>query len=382
MIHAESKPVILLSALILSGCASVAEVDTDAQWEDLPRLLRPSVGSAASVSGQYFIVTGGVRADLSAGNDVQVLNLDRLEWSMAGPLAVPRFMHEQVTLNDGRVLIVGGRNFGSGEKFVPLDSCELLTNNGRTSTPTGALPEPMATPRVHTLPDGRIVAVGGATVAVYDPQQEKWSSAATLHESRVEHATVMIDDETLLVIGGIHRDTIERVDLQRGRSTLLSARLHGPTDDLAAVRMDDGRVWLIGGQHSDTGLTTDETWLLSLDADGDHAALKPGPDWPHSSGIADQRVIPTSRGYVLIGGESQTQYGDFEMSSVVLIDPALAKPTLAMMPPTSEPHDDAVAAWVDGWLIVAGGQVTNRSVTMLRLPLPVMKAERLRWPAD
>jgi hypothetical protein len=148
------------------------------------------------------------------------------------------------------------------------------------------------------------------------------------------------------------------------------------------VRLDDGRVWVLGGQHSDTGLTTDRTWLVTLDAEGADAVIERGPEWPNSLGIADIQVVDTPKGYLLVGGEAQTQYGDFEMSSVVLIDPASATPTLAMMPPTAEPHDDAVAAWVDGWLIVAGGQVTGRAVTILRLPLPVMKVERLRWPAD
>jgi len=380
MLDLRAKSVICVLAMVLSGCAAVPEAAVDAQWEALPDLLRPVVGSAASVSGDHFIVTGGVRVDLTASADVQVLDLETLTWSLGAPLVEPRLMHGQVTLDDGRVLVAGGRQFG-GDRTVALDACELLSADGLTSTPTDPLPGAMATPRLHKLSDGRIVAVGGDIAAAFDPATEQWGHVVSLRESRSDHATVLLADQTVLVIGGLRRDSIERVDLETASSRMLSAKLPMALDDLSAVLLDDGRVWVLGGQDSTTGLTTDRTWLVSLN-DGDSSSIERGPNLPNRYGMADQRVVVTPGGVVLIGGEAQTQFGDIELKDVLLIDPSVSPPGLARLPDTAEAHDDAVSAWADGWLIVAGGQVTGRGMNMLRLPLPVMRVERLRWPVQ
>ena len=221
---------------------------------------------AVSLHRRRAVVTGGVMLGSGASTAVQVLDLDAMTWRVSAHLVHGRYEHAQITLKDGRILIVGGRLREPATGPVTTASCELISADLKTSTLTAELPMIIRTPTLHMLADGRVVAVGMLIAAVFDPETETWATLTPLKRRRSGHASVMLDDGTILIAGGVNQATFERLNPKTGTSELLNVRLPTGIDDLAMVKLPDGRLWVIGGQEM-TGETTDRTWLLTLNAE-------------------------------------------------------------------------------------------------------------------
>lgn len=159
--------------------------------------------------------------------------------------------HLAILLADGKVLIVGGRDFGteytSSEVYNPvtnawtlsgdlnvarsdnsslhratltlLDSGKVLIVGGASSSPLSAevydpatgvwtLTDPLNSEhKIHTatlLADGRVLVVGGdSNVAeIYDPSDGSWSVTGSTNQIRYNHAAVLLSDGKVLVTGG------------------------------------------------------------------------------------------------------------------------------------------------------------------------------------
>src|SRR5436190_13188567 len=83
-------------------------------------------------------------------------------FTATGNLTTPRVEHSATLLTNGKVLIAGGENFGTGHGETVWASAELYDLSTRTFTATGD----MTTPRwMHTatlLPNGRVLITGGS----------------------------------------------------------------------------------------------------------------------------------------------------------------------------------------------------------------------------
>lgn len=348
----------------------------DPQWERLADMPVAVAAPAVSVRGRLAVVTGGVVLGSGASGAVQVLDLDGLTWSLPVQLNTPRYQHGQITLGDGRILIVGGRTRRPAERPVATASCELISAELTACKPTADLPMPMRSPTLHKLDDGKVVAVGSHVVAVYEPKEAAWTVAAPLRQARREHASVLLDNGTILIGGGIGRSTFEQVDLASGKSVQLKALLPTALDDLAMVLLANGRVWIIGGQAID-GQTTDRTWLLTVDSEGG-SLIEDGPALGLPGGVADHVVVVTPNGVVVSGGESQNGRHDTELADAFWLDPVGL--TVRRLPATEIAHDDA-AGFDDGrWAVVLGGQV-KAPFLGVPVPTPIRAVHRIRLPA-
>jgi len=140
------------------------------------------------------------------------------------PMAVARFGHTATTLPDGRVLVVGGTQEDS-----PV-AAEIWDPGTGTFLPSG-------TPLVernwgHTatlLPDGRVLFVGGQSAAgigtydmtlvelavaeVWDPRTDEFTEAGALEIGRVFHTASPLPDGRVLVTGGFGTDADDQPTL-------------------------------------------------------------------------------------------------------------------------------------------------------------------------
>lgn len=359
-----------MACVLLCGLPRAVAAQT---WERLPDMPVAVAAPAASVRGRSAVVTGGVVLGGGATGAVQAMDLDGLTWTLPTVLNTPRYQHAQVTLQDGRILVAGGRTRLPGLMPEATRSCELIAADLSAVNPTADLPVPMRSPTLHLLNDGRVAAVDYQVLAVFDPAEQTWAVASPLMHSRREHASLLLDDGTILIAGGIGQASFERVDLEKGQSRVLSARLPKGLDDLAMVALPGGRVWVIGGQSLD-GQTTDQTWVLSFDAEGG-SRLDPGPALGLPGGVADHVVVVTPNGVVVSGGESQNGPHDTELSDSFHLDPGAL--TVRPLPATQIAHDDA-AGFSDGdWAFVLGGQV-KASFLGARVPTPIRAVHRIR----
>ena len=163
-----------------------------------------------------------------------------------------------VRLRDGRVMLGGG---DGGNKVV-----ELFDPVTETFTLTGSLNTGRSMLTAHTLPDGRVIVIGGTNVSaggVNAPQatMETWSPATglwtyfpvSLVTPRCWHASALIRDGSILVMGGYPTNgsctptaAVEQVDPLAGTVSPFASLGHANTE-WSAVTMQDGSVLAVGG---------------------------------------------------------------------------------------------------------------------------------------
>src|SRR5205823_1788173 len=124
-------------------------------------------------------------------------------------------------LQDGRVLIAGGRTTGGGDSAL-LAAVEIYDPQTRSFSPTGSLAYRRAGHTATLLPDGRVLIVGGTgaedtsgVAETYDPQTGSFSLAGNDgYPGRVGHTATLIGrgqrfteafEWAIVIIGGVDR---------------------------------------------------------------------------------------------------------------------------------------------------------------------------------
>jgi N-acetylneuraminic acid mutarotase len=111
---------------VIGGMTSDGETTTEVSvfdpatqtWSSGPSLRGTGMegfGTSAFASGHRLFVT-------TMSGSVQMLSEDGSEWILAGQTSEPRFFHRQLTTVDGRVLVVGGASMATGK----TNTLELL----------------------------------------------------------------------------------------------------------------------------------------------------------------------------------------------------------------------------------------------------------------
>jgi hypothetical protein len=158
---------------------------------------------------------------LSAGTTAscQTYNPATNSWAAAAAMPGARTGHQfnQITLQNGRVLMTGGMSV-SVNITTQVITTTPLTNACYYDQPTNTwTSSTMATARsLHSatrLADGRVVVCGGAQgsltlpvavdgVEVYSPTTNGWASLAALPTPRMAHASALLPDGTIVLLGG------------------------------------------------------------------------------------------------------------------------------------------------------------------------------------
>ena len=163
-----------------------------------------------------------------------------------------------VRLRDGRVMLGGGdMSQTSVEIYDPMVG-------QFADGPPLAQGRSMLT--AHTLPDGRVAVVGGAsitaggvdvpldTIELFDPATNMWTTAPyKLGKGRTWHASALVRDGTIIVMGGYTidksctpDDSVDQVDPVLGTVKAFGV-LPRPNCEWTAVTLQDGSVLGVGG---------------------------------------------------------------------------------------------------------------------------------------
>ena len=179
-----------------------------------------------------------------------------------------RVDHDAVLLDDGRVLLVGGRDTATGER---PQAAEVFVN-GEFEV-SGALAEGRDAHTTTKLPDGRVVVAGGSTqtltiasVEIFDPAATTFSPGAPLIGPRRNHTATLLACPAanpgcgwggkILIAGGARfgAPTAELYDPIAGTSVPTAGNMvDGRGFGSAAARLADGRVLLVGGTTGPAG---------------------------------------------------------------------------------------------------------------------------------
>ena len=337
------------------------------QWQRLADMPLGVFDAGLSVSGDRIVITGGITQAGAASKLVQVFDLKTHQWEQ--PLEMPQglSMHGQVTLADGRVLVVGGCT-GQLPRALKMVAdaylIDLTTGEVQTLKPLWA---PIRYPSAHLLPDGRAMIVGGGVARLFDPHTHKWCGAIKLRQRRRGHSALMLPDGRVIVAGGMNTNSIEVIDPNTeggGISRMLRARLPFPLDDLKMTQLADGRLWIVGGQSSLNGNTTDQSWVLDI-SDPQVSRIEEGPRLGIAGGVADHCLVTVGPWAVVAGGEAQQTKHDIELVSARLLD----RRSLAVwsLPLLNQAHDDSVAIAHGRQVIIFGGYLT-KEMSFPKLP--------------
>ncbi|AQS56999.1 Kelch repeat-containing protein [Novibacillus thermophilus] len=160
-----------------------------------------------------FLVIGGASGEKTnqISRTVELYDKNRDRWVYKAPMKERRLEIEAVTLDDGRVLVPGGRT-----KFSP-DPKPRATNTVEIYNPktnTWSYAAPMKTPRRNyrmvKLLDGRVLVAGGRndetqrirSMEIYDPKSNTWSSVGNMRTTRFSFVMEVLANGKILFAGG------------------------------------------------------------------------------------------------------------------------------------------------------------------------------------
>lgn len=259
-------------------------------------------------------------------------------WTSTGSFVDSRYQHVSSRLADGRVLITGGLTaWVTKDGFVRRDvlaSTELYDPATGSWKRTGAMSEARHHTTATTLEDGRVLVTGGrsggrelSSTEIFNPTTGKWSAGASTTFARTEHLAVRLADGRVLVAGqrnvsveGDREPTAEIYDPETDTwATTGPTGAHSGCCNPQGVLLPDGRVL--------TTLGTSSQWDLN---GGGPTIYDPATDtWsrlpaaPAFLGNGPQIALLPSGNVLFAGGwASDFWAGTWPTNVVAELDPA------------------------------------------------------------
>ena len=284
--HVGAVPLMTGKVLVIGGACypdnSHCNATADATKAEL---FDPTTNTFAATSKPVTAPRNYVRAVLLPDGRVLIASGDTQNADIYDPKAdtftqVPTLaIHTfgfMVRLRDGRAMLGGG---DAGQTAVEL--FDWKTNTFSMAAPLNA-GRSMLT--AHTLPDGRVIAIGGAsmsaggvdapqdTMELYDPVANTWTVAPyKLSTPRCWHASALVRDGTVVVMGGYNVDkscvmtaasqNVDQID-PTSNSVAMFGSLPNENTEWTAVTLLDGSVVGVGGGACSATVALPDVYFL------------------------------------------------------------------------------------------------------------------------
>ncbi len=225
------------------------------RWEDVGDMIDARAWHAAALltTGEV-LVTGGQASRLSTDPRLRTAELfdpaTRM-WRATARMQTGRGRHTATTVPDGRVLVVGGTEVGN----VDLASAELYDRAADVWTAAGSMARARTSHAATLLLDGRVLVTGGASPSatapaeMFDATTNSWLDAAPMSTGRRGHTATRLFNGKVLVVGGYGDTSIP----------LASAEIYDP----ASGTWSDAGAMSIGRAFHVATLLPDGTVLAS-----------------------------------------------------------------------------------------------------------------------
>jgi hypothetical protein len=213
--------------------------------------MRTARGShaAATLADGRVLIAGGLVLDGAGPATIddrssEIYDPATGEFTDGPDLTVARFNHSAVTLNDGRVLVIGGQRLRSAEVYDP-------TANTFTAVEDMAEVHGLGHQSVK-LANGKVLVLGGdagtiqptAAAELFDPATNQFTSVGPMTAARMQHFAVLMDDGRVLIGGGRGQDGS---DLATAEIYDPTSNAFSPTGDLPGATSDSPAAFVIGG---------------------------------------------------------------------------------------------------------------------------------------
>lgn len=262
---------------------------------------------AVLLPNRRVLVAGGLFRS-NALSTVEFYDADADRWEPGPSMPTPRQYLEAVTLQDGRILTVGGFT-GTGNRFRPVSSAEIFDPATNSWQATSNMREIRALFTLTLLPDGRVLAAGGTTTLdvfnglldsaeIYDPATGAWSDAGKMGRRRIDPGVAVLPDGRVLVAGGNDSPAPTRsTDLFDPATLTWSAgpEMRVERGQPTAILLPSGQVFVAGGfDAGDSPLRSTEVY------DPETNIWSDGPAMNSPRGAATALIL--DGGYLLLAG--------------------------------------------------------------------------------
>lgn len=217
-------------------------------------------GHSLLPDGRVLVTGGHVYNAPGTGNgpaNTDVFDPSTGTWTSGPLMSEGRWYPSNVQLANGKTLIFGGK-ITSKLNAVSVDSYDPVSGT-ITRLPASANKSMGNYPKLHLLPDGRIVWTNKATTEFFNPATNTWSNGpTTVFGSRGESGnSVLLPGLTkVLQVGGVdsgsgHTATAEIADFSSPTPTWrATAPMNAARGWANAVLLADGNVLTVGGATS------------------------------------------------------------------------------------------------------------------------------------
>lgn len=143
-------------------------------------------------------------------------------WKLTGSMATSRRLGQDYTLPDGRILVVGGTNTtgADGTASTFYATAEIYDPATGTWSATGSLTTGRVLHTASYLTGGKILIAGGwngsaalSSAEIYDPATGSFSPTGSMTTARAYHRSWVLFDGRVLITGGF--DSVEPQSLRQ-----------------------------------------------------------------------------------------------------------------------------------------------------------------------
>ena len=306
--------------------------------------------SAVTLRDGKVLVTGGVAGSGDPTGSSYIY--DGVANSWLGPAVMPYLAPTSQTISWDAGFF--GLTLGGDSHTLQL----YFESNPGWSVPNPPIPDHYFASVVN-LPDGRIMLLGGTAnslpatdVRLYDPVAGSWSTIASMNTPRANFASVLLNDGTVLVEGGIDSsgttlDTAEIYDSENDIWTTLSDHLNTARAYHTAVTLRNGKVLITGGDDSG-GNEINSTEIY--DPTGE--TFLAGSPMTNARMGAETTLLSDGR-VMVVGGEAMVSTTLTVLNSVEIYDPALD--SWSSHDTLNGHYHHQMVTLHDGRVLVAGG---------------------------
>ena len=175
-------------------------------------------GTVLLAGGELF--NGNVLATTNA----ELFSPTTETFAATGGLTTPTMYQTATLLNTGSVLLAAGANLsGTNGAMVDLNGSELYNPSAKTFAATGNLAIARTSHTATLLNDGTVLVIGGGTqtaptyltgtAELFSPTTQTFTGDGSLATPRTQHTATLLNDGTVLVVGGINSLSLTSAEL-------------------------------------------------------------------------------------------------------------------------------------------------------------------------
>src|SRR5256885_5756715 len=204
--------------------------------------------AATQLNSGTILITGGVNENATL-NSALLYDPTTGALTATGNMVSPRSSHTSTLLADGRVLLTGG---DQGTGFPVSKSAEIYDPaTGQFTQVAHVMTIPRDKHTATLLQDGRVLIVGGKNADLFDPTTQTFTATTNSPSNRSSHAAEMLPDGSVLITGGYVGPSPASdawiFNPSTNAFTLLSVTMVIPRANHAMTLMFDGNVLVTGG---------------------------------------------------------------------------------------------------------------------------------------